>query len=635
MTMTTRRLPFLLVALLLVPAGHATSQPADQAPEARADVIARVLSAGLASEEPFTRAWALRASAASGQRDAPAAALRELDNANPTLRLGAALALVELGQRLPQAHAALTRLVVEADAQERAWLLEGVLAHLPEASRVAVLRDSLRGAPDVGSFRQMIRHIASQGGSAELALLDPALLQADAERRRAGVQVLSSVRRASLEDAAARLIRQRDVDARRDGADILMGIATPSARSALAPLLRDPDADLAQRVGFFLAAYGEAPALERVRDIVLRTDADEDLRRRAMERLRDGGPQLLSFQQALGLVREEGRSAAFTQAAYELLGATASEQAIGHLLAMLDSNFADDRILALHGLGYARQPSLEEVFRGVVRSQGVADLRAAGMMAMGRLRTESAAEELAERLRFERTTEQRVVLVRALGETGVASAAQAIVLQLARRDDPVSMAAIDALVQLGNPEVRREIESAAQTYRTPEVRWRAVVALMQLDPVAGRERLMQMLARPPAGFERDLADLSDELRYEIDVMLITNPDTAVRDAALARVRSREDGGWAALRRHALSAAQADVRRQALHVVLARGDREDLQTLQELATNRDRQIRHRALEALGRLNDESLGDFYAQRLTDTDVPVRLISVWALHRIGQAQ
>ncbi|TVR03453.1 MAG: hypothetical protein EA398_04840 [Deltaproteobacteria bacterium] len=642
--MPSRSLPFarrVACATLALSLGTALPALADEdvdplfeepAPVDRAETIRDLITLGLASEDAAVRAWALRAAAAHGDRAWRDTIAGELDNAQFTVRLNAALALLDLNHRARDAQARITEDLATGDAQTRAYVLDRVFPLLPEATRARVLRDGVARMDEELALRQTLAQLARRATGAEHAVLEAGADIDDAERR---AWYVDPVRRAAREEGlglAGRLVAQRDAERQREGLAILQAIATADARAAAAPLLRSSHAAVAQEAGLYLARFGDTGALQNVRDLALNADMDVELRIEALRIVRDTAPQMFSMEQLQEAI--PGSGVELRAALHEAIGATRSPEAVAWLEALLDADFAEERMDAISGIGFSGVERHVETVGQILASQGAVNIRVRAARALGHLGGDAAAQRLVTALRMERDSDVKAQIVLAMGDTGSADAAQPILYEFARNDDTVTAAGLDALRALGNTEIAPQLVSVANNYRNASLRWRAALVLTHLDPALGAERLIAMLDRPPAGFESDLAGLPADLRRQVDARLLRHANPEIAEAALARVRSHADGGLEFLRPLALDAASAEVRRVAINAVTNARQPQDAELLTELTRHRDRQVRLQAWAALAEMRDTDQEQLFADQLGTTDVAVRVIAAYGLIRMGRA-
>lgn len=630
----------LLLALGLAPASPtAFADDADPlfeepAPVDRGQVIQDLIGLGLSSEDPAVRAWALRAAGALGGTQWRQAITDELENAQATIRISAAVALLDLNHRGRDAQALLVRELAEGDAQTRAFLLDRILPLQSDALRAAVLRDAVRQMEDETALRQTLSSVARRGTASDHAVLDAGAALTDDDRR---AWYVDPVRRAARPEGislATALIAHRDAPRQQDGLRILQAIGTPDARQAALPLLNSANAPVAQAAGLYLARFGNADALTLVRDLALNAEQEEDLRMEAFAIVRDVAPQLFGFAQLQSALEQGPVSNRLRARIHECIGATRDPDAIAWLEQKLDGDFADERMDALSGIGFSGRSDHVETLRQIVASQGAVGIRSRAARGLGHLGGDEAAAILIGALRTERDPQVKVQIVRALGDSGSADAAQPILYEFARGDDDITEAGLDALRALGNTAIAPQLVPVARTYRSAPMRWKASVVLTHLDPEAGTPLLLAQLDRPPAGFERDLAELPDALREAVDARLLRHANPEIAEAALARVRGRADGGLSLLRPLAVDAPTAEVRRVAIHTVTSARMAEDAPIFQELTRNRDRQVRLQAWAALAELRQTDHEALLADQLNTTDVAVRLIAAYGLIRMGRA-
>lgn len=629
----------LFLSAVLATATAATARPllAQDEPAAEpttvADEVRSLVETGLASDDVAVRSWALRAAAEYDDDAMRDALVAGLENVNVPVRIAAATALIEHDIETDAAEATLVAALLEGDAATRGLVLNRILIQLGEGVRERVLDAALDQVSDATVHRSLVDHIAQRGTGAVYDLLGRVTSIDDADTRAIYTGAVIRADRDEGVQIAAALLDARDMERKLEGAEIAFSINNLDARALLEELMDDADPALAQRIGFHLGQYGSPTALALARDLVMNPEMPEDLRMDAMALIRDNGAQLVSYDNIQTLLDEDGHSTAFVTRVHELMGATQAPEAIARLTELLDGMFADERLLGIAGMGYTAQTSSVDTLRGILSGAGDQMLRNAAADALGNLGGDVAAQALIDALRAERVPELRITIVDALGRTGSLLAPQPIANTLAMQEEELALTALSALRELGDASVASQIESAAVSFRSRPVRWKATVVLTHLDPELGRYRLLQALDRPPEDFMLDILELPQSVQDAVDDELLRHADTSIREAALLRVMRREDGGYAVLRPFAASATP-DVRRQAIAVVAAKGDAEDLEAFQTLAQDTDRAIRVQGMAAIAQLADPEQEEFFRGYLNHADVTMRLIAAYALLRIADA-
>jgi len=621
--MSRSRFVFCLIALLaMTVAGSAWAE----VPEELAEEMRPLVEAGLASQDVAVQSWAIRAAALLDDEmmDTVEAGL---ENLNAPVRIAAATALLRAGESERDALAQLTTEMTDGDAATRTLILERLLPTLDEDDAVTIVDGVLDATTDADIVRTVVGYLARRSDGELYDLLERAPTQPD-ELRALYIDAVTRAERPEGVAIAAELLDSSDAAIRLEGAEIAFALNTVEARGLLEDLLDSSDAALAQRAGFHLAQYGNASALNLVRDLALNTEMDEALRMDAMAMLRDNGPQLISYEELQTLRDEEGRTPAFRTRVHELMGATQDPAAIEYLREMMNGLFADERLDGISGMGYSGQISAVEEMRATLSSNSEQSLRLRSAEALGNLGDETAVQALAQQLQTERVMEVKVAIIEALASTGSAAAAQPIANEFARQENETAVAGLRALRALGDASIAPQIETVAIAFRDPAVRWEAVVTLTHLDPELGRIRLLQALDRPPEGFRADLEGLPEDLLNEVDERLLTHSDTAVREAALFRVLGRADGGYAVLRPLLDAQGSPDVRRSAISVVTATRNLEDAPLFESLSGEADRALRLQGFAALAELGDPEREEFFHGYTNHADVALRLIAAWAI-------
>ena len=390
-----RKLSFLIVVAMI--AGLVGVASAEVPEELSAELLP-IVQEGLVSEDVAVQAWAIRAAGLLGERDLRENIVSALENTNSPVRIAAAMSLISMDHEVDDAQGVLTSEILEGDAQTRTLILDRFLGILPTDVRAEVLEASLDGASG-DTLRQIIRHIAQREEGEIYELLLRVGSAPDEDTRNMYVRAIANANRDIGLVVAEDLINSGDGALQAAGAEIAMELGTPDAQTALEALLTAEDAALAEQVGFHLAQYGNASALGLVANLAANTEQDEALRIEAMALLRDNGPELVEFSALTAITEETERSREFMIAAYELMGATQTSDAIARLNELMAAPFAEDRLYGIAGMGYAGQPDAIADIRETMESNGEQFLREVAAEALGNIGGDEAGEILLGALR--------------------------------------------------------------------------------------------------------------------------------------------------------------------------------------------------------------------------------------------
>jgi HEAT repeat protein len=600
---------------------------ADLSPE-RIEEFRPVIVEGLSSTDATTLVLAVRAAVYLNDDELLPSVVEHLEHPDARVRAAAAMALLSVGESDEEAREVLAALLTGPDPDARVNVLERVLPLLPEVEQTAILRASIDAALDnTETLRPILLYIAQRGQGATFQLLTIATTAPDAIADIVNSVLLQSGRPEATSIADA-LIATGDPVRMGRAADILIGLNSIESRTSLAALLTASDAALAQRAGFHLANYGNNEALSLVAALAFNTAQPLDLRIQAINLLAERGPLTSTVDEIRALAAEPAAPAELRQAAFAWLGATRDPAALQTLREMFDGFFADQRIDALAGLGFAGNDAPTGEIVMIMSGSGEPALRLGAAHALGRIATPEAVSALTQQLMMESEDEMKVAIIEALGISGASEAAQPIANEFASQNPTTALAALNALNRLGNTSIARQVESVATTNRDPGVRWRATVVMAGLSPDIGNVRLMQALSRPPEGFLADIAHLSPDVLREIDEMLLTHADQQIRSDALFRVLGRADGGYSVLRPILEGRSAPEVRAQALAVVAAQRRIEDAPLFRQLTEDPDRTTRLRALMTLAELGDPAQTEFFEEYVGHADATLRLLAAWAL-------
>ena len=598
---------------------------------AREAELAPAVQTGLASTDASAQSWAIRAGARLKDRTIQTAVVDGLKNTNGTVRLAAALAVLDSknGGKARDAQAIFVNEIATGDAATRMLIMDRLLLQISENDRAGVLDRALKAATDANIKGQIINHLARRTEPKLFALLDRFVGMNDAAERALYLTEIRRIGRPNALRFVQALVKSKDAAKQKEGAELAIAINDTYMRTAIEPLLKSADASLAQRVGFHLAQSGNPAAGQLVRDLALNESADLALRLQSMAMLRDNVRGAIDFDKFKALLDDKTRSPDFVKAVYEVLGAARNGASVAFLDGMFnDARFGEDVQHALYGYAFSGRPELLEPLRGEVEGKGITDVRIAAVQGLGHIGGEAATKVLLFQLRKERVMEVKLAIVRALGDTQLAIAAKPLTYLFAEQNEALSLAAIEALVKLGSNEVSTEVEILINQARSPKVKWAATIALVKLDPALGRIRLLGALERPPESFLEDIKSLPEALRNEVDENLVQNPDQLLADAALFRILKREDGGYSVLRDYVAGAPSATLRKQAIAVVTAAGKPEDADAFKKLSEQADRSIRLLGFSALADLADPANETYFRGYINHADEAMRCIAAYAL-------
>ena len=597
---------------------------------AREAELAPAVQTGLASTDASAQSWAIRAGARLKDRTIQSAVVDGLKNTNGTVRLAAALAVLDSknGGKARDAQAIFVNEIATGDAATRMLIMDRLLLQISENDRAGVLDRALKAATDANIKGQIINHLARRTEPKLFALLDRFVGMNDAAERALYLTEIRRIGRPNALRFVQALVKTKDAAKQKEGAELAIALNTAETRAAIEPLLKSADASLAQRVGFHLAQSGNPAAGQLVRDLALNESADLALRLQSMALLRDNVRVAIDFDKFNALLEDKTRSPEFVKAVYEVLGAARNGASVALLDKLFAGNFAAEIELALYGYAYSGRQELVAPLQKEVEGFGSNAMRTAAVQGLGQIGGEAATKALLFQLRKERVMEIKLAIVRALGDTQLAIAAKPLTYLFAEQNEALSLAAIEALVKLGSNEVSTEVEILINQARSPKVKWAATIALVKLDPALGRIRLLGALERPPESFLEDIKSLPEALRNEVDENLVQNPDQLLADAALFRILKREDGGYSVLRDYVAGAPSATLRKQAIAVVTAAGKPEDADAFKKLSEQADRSIRLLGFSALADLADPANETYFRGYINHADEAMRCIAAYAL-------
>jgi hypothetical protein len=327
---------------------------------AREAELTPAVQTGLASTDTSAQSWAIRAGARLKDRTIQSAVVDGLKNTNGTVRLAAALAVLDSknGGKARDAQAIFVNEIATGDAATRMLIMDRLLLRLSENDRAGVLDRALKAATDPNIKGQIINHLARRTEPKLFALLDRFVAMNDAAERALYLTEIRRIGRPNALRFVQALVKSKDAAKQKEGAELAIALNTAETRAAIEPLLKSADASLAQRVGFHLAQSGNPASGQLVRDLALNESADLALRLQSMALLRDNVRGAIDFDKFNALLEDKTRSPEFVKAVYEVLGAARNGASVALLDKLFAGNFAAEIELALYGYAYSGRQEL-------------------------------------------------------------------------------------------------------------------------------------------------------------------------------------------------------------------------------------------------------------------------------------
>jgi HEAT repeat protein len=460
-----------------------------------------------------------------------------LEDPDPRLRLAAAVALVDAGDRK-----AAEKVYKELDeVNDVVGALRGTVSLLGDKAEAKLLDKYLsKAAPERAA--EVYRYLVAQDGALFDIVEKKARSKKDDERRAVARALVSSPRDRVVPIVEAMLKDRKNASVRLEGVRLAIAIhpfADDSA--ALATLLKASLDDSSQDVRL-------AAALELTsRDVVSGVRA---LAKIAAEQ--EEAPRKLEY---LRLVNEAGvRGVPIDKASAKLFpvpddrGDLAVEsarlQALSGDNALLEKSIAlftdftdyDGRLFAAKILGYSRsRAAAAELSKGLF--EGSPQMRRLSARGLAVAAVPDSLPALKKALQRERDDEVLAFSVEAVGKIKSAESMQALRLLVTRASNTLKPTLIEALVRQKDPGavatlklLKRDLDEG--------IRWSASLAILELDEKEGRAALAGFAKGAPAGFIADIIALSPGARAAaLDVML-TKSSPSTRSAVLSHMMSR-------------------------------------------------------------------------------------------------
>jgi len=602
------------------------SLPAFAAPPRElVDELQGIVDEAYGSDDSEARAWALRAKTLLGSRTARTPLTENRENADLLVRVFSGVGLLEIGRR--EGADTLAQEITGAGAASRQRILSRYVRHLSERDQIRVIEAALEGA-ETDALRDVVNFIARYGEGDVFGLLGEAA-SASGDAQQVYLDAIGTSERSEAIDIASTLASSRDAETRLLAANMAASLGGEGGRGLLVGLLGDSDGRVASAAALALAPQGVAEAYDYLLEVA-RSGEPAD-RAAALRALRDGQPQLLSFESLLAML-DSAPDPAVQRAIIEAMGATGSDEAYTMLSQRLEGTVYEERLDAIAGLGYTRRASAVDPLGEVLLGGGGDELRLLAAEALGHLHLEAAAAPLLDGMQRERGGAVEVAIITALATAPAEDALWPLAFQLSNSDDDVVRAALNTLGTLGARSVSSQVENAATSHQDPAVRWTATVVLFSLDPEVGAIRLNQALDRPPEGFITDIDNLPEGPRVEAYTRLARHNNPDIRMMAATRIMRLEDGGIDVWRGLTEAAVPSDMRQLAVAEVTARRDVADLELIQSLADTSHPTMRYQATEALVELAAPESEEYLRAMLDSTEIERRVMAVYGLWKMA---
>jgi HEAT repeat protein len=310
------------------------------------------------------------------------------------------------------------------------------LALLPRAVATASLLRRLPHTEGEGRAA-LLRSLPPLADAEEVRQVLPCLADAHAGARAAAAEALGHAPEAL---ALPALLEALGDPALREGAAQALGRVGPVRCDPLLDLLDDADARVRAAAAEALAGCGAKPG-ERLRE-ALRRETDSAARRAMIHALGAGG---------------------------------GGSEAIGDLVALLESDDVGVRFAAASALGETRDPDALAPLLGAL-GDPAREVQAAALRALGRLGDPRAGEPLVRRLDAGGRDLRRTAAA-ALREIAPAAARDRLLRALDDRDWEIRLAAVRTLERLGDGELEAPLRQVAETDPDALVREAAEAAL--------------------------------------------------------------------------------------------------------------------------------------------------------------
>ncbi len=453
-------------------------------------------------------------------------------------------------------------------------------AYLPEDKLQQVL-DAAFDEASPPQQRTILYFMADQTGPIYDVLVQRAMGEDEAIREMAmealsyttGEQTLEVAERFSgVGDASIRAQKLDITEALLDRRDLRSTLV-----SFLGDAVGDSDSDIRRRAARQLVVLGDQRGTEVLSAALVGAESQERIE--ILEHLLEYGARA-DIAEIRPLIEEvELDESADRQRERELLYAFAATDVDTELLADLSRKMSsttfNDRLVALHALGYTRLPEARQLLTGAL-GEGRSDVRRLSAQGLGQMAEPDSLNDLRSQLTGEGDDEVRLELIHAISQIRDARSVQILQFLRTDRNPEVRLALVEALGALALPESVRSLEHLLQQ-RDSHIQWRAFVTLLELDSEAAGRHLSTVLRNPPDRFGHDLDPhgMSEEARELVYEAILTHSTSRVRSVGVNHVKSNRDALMPIARKAVVNPdVQEDTRVDLVHIIATENNDED-------------------------------------------------------------
>lgn len=567
------------------------------------------------AEKPRATMYAEMADGALNGRKAAAALGEQAKDADPHVRLGAAMGLVLAGA--PKATDGLVAELKE-DAQLYVKLSE-IVRLLPDKDEVAVLKGLLKAAAPA-QRRDVLRYVAAQHG-ALYEVLGDALSDKDAQLRAEALEATLFTARDAAVGLAERMLKNKDAAVQADGLKLAIGLSErPGGSGAAVALLESAlgakSAEQATQAARQLVKLGKPRGAEFLGATLAKAEGEAQLT--TAQFLLEHNARIAT-KDAEALLKAENER--LKQVGWQLTAASGEAQAVDKLVEMFASTHFEERIIAVNALGYTRAPKVVTPLSGGL-FEGNRDIRLGSARALGQLADASALGVLEKAMGSERDPEIKVAIVEAIGRVQDPRAIQLLRFQSTAREPAVKLAVVRGLRAQAKPDVLPALK-VLQNDRDLQIQWLVFLTTLELAPAQGAAMMAQALRNPPDEFMDDILALKPATRDQLLKYLLGEGTPEVRAQALTTALRIGEPLLGMFRELAGDNKVDDEVRRALLTALAdRKDAADKVLFERLARAGDKPALQKvALAALIELGSEDLDASFRGLLASNDPVVR--------------
>ena len=580
------------------------------------------LEPNLSSEQKEVRRLAVLALGAMVDKKELKTFSKYATDVDPVVKHGALVALALRGEKAGTSGIEKELAAAEADTLD--LTIAELLQPLPLETQTQLLKNVLKKPANEPLRLAVFTWIARDGDDALYALTSSVTAIKAAEVRDPLLKVLLKYPREQALEVVRTQLKSKEAAGRLVGLELAKAINSHDSLQAVAAALEDKDEAVkkaAEAILFSVKHPAIVPLLEaRVKE------NPKDIA--SIVLLKEfGSANLLEVLYPL----VEGDNPPLEQEQYnEMLSviATAKNDRSKQILqAKLASSFEADRVAAAAAIGYSGDSSFLANLVPMA-TDGSQAIRLNAAISFGLLKDPAAISTITDALQKEADKDVKLALIRSMGEIGDSSVVSNLQFMMTERDNDLRLAAMDALVALKAIDATSAIEYVAQD-PDPLVRWKAIVALFQIDPVVYGERLKKEVANAPDdAFFETLATLPEatKTKLEEEVLRSTRSELALGLVKSAIAKGRP--GIEMLRKAVDLSSDKDVTNLALQSLATYAEADDFDRIKGALENTDRKLRLMGLRTLLSYEKSKTEAIFLAQVNSDDPLFQVMGIYGL-------